>query len=180
MKKILLLTAIITISWSSHAQKGNNQIGIALEVGIPTGDFGDISKLGVGGLVSGAYGIGHAGRITLTSGYMAFSAKDKYVEAFGVDKLKMHIIPIGLGYRHSFKSFFVEPQIGYEVFGAKATLGDISASDSEGAFSFGGGVGFEKNGFEVGGRVQSGSKDGETTTYIGFHVGYNFNLGAFK
>jgi hypothetical protein len=180
MKKLLLLTAIVMVSLLSQAQKGNNQIGIALEVGVPVGDFGDLSKLGVGGLVRGAYGIGTAGHITLTTGYVAFSAKDEYETAVGVDKLNMHIIPIMLGYRHSFNGFFIEPQIGYEIFGAKAEAGGVSASDSEGAFAFGGGIGFEKNGFEVGARVQAGSKDGSTTTYIGFHVGYNFNLGGSK
>jgi hypothetical protein len=178
MKKILLLTAIISLSLLSKAQSGNNQIGIALEVGVPMGDFGDLSKLGVGGLVRGAYGIGTAGHVTLTTGYVAFSAKDEYKDALGADKINMHIIPIMLGYRHNFNGFFVEPQVGYQIFGAKVEVSGLSGSDSEGMFAFGGGLGFEKNGFEIGARIQAGTKNGETDSYIGFHVGYNFSLGG--
>jgi hypothetical protein len=176
VKKLLLLIVTVTSGVLIQAQKGNNQIGVSLEVGVPTGDFGDFSKLGVGGLIRGGYGIGTAGQITFITGYMAFRAKHEYEDALGVDKLKMHVIPIMLGYRHSFSGFYLEPLIGYEIFGAKAELGGISGSDSDGAFAFGGGLGFEKNGFEIGSHVQAGSKDGSTTTYIGFHVGYNFDL----
>ena len=178
MKKLLLLTAIVGVVTLSKAQTGNNQIGIAFEVGIPMGDFGDISKTGFGGLVRGAFGVGTAGHVTLTTGYTSFTAKDEFTTLVGADKINFHIIPILLGYRHNFSGFYVEPQLGYGIYGTKVEIGGSSGSDSEGAFTWGGGLGYEKSGFEAGIRYQAGSKDGSTTSYLGIHVGYNFTLGG--
>jgi len=178
MKRLLLLTAIISVCSLSKAQTGNNQIGIALEVGVPMGDFGDAAKAGFGGLLRGAYGIGTAGHITLTTGYESFRSKSDLEDALGADKITYNIVPILAGYRHNFSGFYIEPQIGYGIYGSKIKGGTFDGSDSEGAFTFGGGLGYEKTGFEIGARIQAASKDGSTTSFIGFHVGYNFTLGG--
>jgi len=178
MKRLLLLTAIVTISVLAKAQTGNNQIGVAFEVGVPLGDFGDGSKAGFGGLLRGAYGIGTAGHITLTTGYLSFRAKSEVEDAFGADKVTSTVVPILAGYRHNFSGFYVEPQIGYGIYGSKIKGGLFDGSDSEGAFSYGGGLGYEKSGLEIGARIQAATKDGSTISFIGFHVGYNFTLGG--
>ena len=174
MKKLLLLTAIVGISLLSKAQKGNNQIGIAFELAIPTGDLGDIAKTGFGGLVRGAYGVGTAGQVTLTTGYTSFGLKDEFLGAG--ESGNLHIIPILVGYRHNFSGFYIEPQLGYGIYGSKFEDASGSFTSSDGAFTYGGGVGYSKSGFEGGIRFQAGSKDGSTTSYFGIHVGYNFSL----
>lgn len=178
MKKSLLLTAIVGLSLFCRAQTGNNQIGVAVELGVPMGDFGDAAKAGFGGLVRGAYGIGTAGHITLTTGYLSFRSKSDLEDALGADKITYSIVPILAGYRHSFSGFFIEPQVGYGIYGSKIKGGLFDGSDSEGAFTYGGGIGFEKSGFEVGARIQAATKNSTTTSFIGFHVGYNFDLGG--
>ncbi len=178
MKKLFLLTAIACISLLAKAQSGNNQIGVAFEVGIPLGDFGDAAKAGFGGLVRGAYGVGTAGHITLTTGYTSFRSKSDLEDALGADKITYSIIPILAGYRHNFSGFYIEPQIGYGIYGSNIKGGLFDGSNSEGAFTYGGGLGYEKSGFEIGARIQAATKNGSTTSYIGFHVGYNFNLGG--
>jgi hypothetical protein len=182
MKKLLLMTAIVSISLLTRAQSGNNQAGIAFELGVPTGDFGDLAKTGFGGLFRAGYGIGSAGQLTFTTGYTSFGIKDEWKDFAGVEDWNLHIIPFLAGYRHNFSGFYVEPQIGYGIYGSKATAGGVSESDSEGAFTYGGGLGYQMKGLEIGARYQAGSKDGETTSYIGFHIGYNFSLsgGAAK
>ena len=168
MKKVLLILACsIALSAIGFAQKGHNQIGLAFEVGIPTGDFGTYSKTGFGGSVRGLYGVGTAGQVTFTTGYTSFKAKS--IDAHST------IIPLLVGYRHNFSGFFVEPQIGYGIYGAKVSGG---SSSSGGAFTWAVGVGYAMNGFEGGVRYQSATKDGSTLSVVGIHVGYNFTLGA--
>src|SRR3984893_3061305 len=168
MKKIMLvLASALVFSAIGFAQKGHNQIGVAFEVGVPTGDFGTYSKTGFGGSVRGLFGIGTAGQITFTTGYTSFKFKD--IDAHS------SIIPLLAGYRHNFSGVFVEPQIGYGIYGAKVSGG---SSSSEGAFTWAIGAGYAKNGFEGGVRYQSATKDGSTLSVVGIHVGYNCTLGA--
>ena len=178
MKKIILTTAIAFMSVVAFSQKGENQIGIGADVGIPTGDFGDGFGVGIGGYLKGLLGVGSAGQMTFTTGYMTFGMKDEFEDALGADKVSSSIIPLLLGYRHNFSGFYAEPQIGYGIYGAKVEIQGSKASDSEGAFTWAVGFGFAKNGFDAGVRYQSGSKDGSSTSLVGIHVGYNFSLGG--
>lgn len=178
MKKLFLAITIVIASLTASAQTGNNQIGVGVDLGLPSSDFGDAAKFGFGGYVKGLYGIGSAGQITLTSGYTTYSAKDELVTAAGVDKIKYGIIPILAGYRHNFDGFYAEPQLGYSIFRSKVTDAGTSASASDGMFTWAVGLGFAKSGFDAGVRYQSGSKDGTTISVVGFHVGYNFSLGG--
>src|SRR5690349_5333715 len=110
MKKILLVMVVSSFALLSHAQRGNNQIGVAFEAGLPTGDFGDAVKTGFGGSAKGLLGVGTAGQVTLTVGYTSFTFKDASDAHFT-------ILPILLGYRHNFSGVYVEPQVGYGSYG---------------------------------------------------------------
>ena len=169
MKKIILVFACIVALSTVKAQKGNNQIGIAAEVGLPMGDFGDSFKTGIGGSVKGLLGVGQAGQITFTTGYTKFKGKDN-----GLFDYSSSIIPLLVGYRHNLSGFYVEPQIGYGIYGAKVE----DESNSDGAFTYALGIGFAASGFDAGVRYQGASKDGSTTSLVGIHVGYNFTLGG--
>jgi hypothetical protein len=178
MKKILLVMVVTTFSLLSHAQSGNNQIGIAFEAGLPTSTFGDGFKTGFGGSVKGMFGIGTAGQVTLTSGYTSFKAKGDM--GSGVD-VTASIIPILVGYRHNLSGFYVEPQVGMGIYGSKISgTGSFDGSSSTSAFTWAAGIGYVVSGFDLGVRYQSASKDGETTSLVGLHVGYNFSLSGSK
>lgn len=178
MRKIFFVTVLAVASFiGANAQSGKNQIGIGPEIGIPTGDFGDAFKLGFGGSVKGLLGVGTAGQVTLTSGYTTFKAKDL---PSGVD-VKASIIPILLGYRHNFTGFYVEPQVGYGIYGSKIDgMGaPFDGSDSEGQFTWAAGVGYAlEQGLDIGARYQSGHKDGGSTGLVGISVRWNFSLGG--
>ncbi|MBL7745324.1 MAG: outer membrane beta-barrel protein [Chitinophagaceae bacterium] len=181
MKRVyVFILGAVLFSASGFAQKGNNQVGVAAELGLPTGDFGDFSKAGIGGSVKGLYGIGKAGQITLTTGILSFRAKSEFEEALEADKITQTVIPILAGYRHNFSGFYAEPQVGYGIYGAKIKGGIFDSKDSEGAFTWAIGVGYVVKGFEVGARYQSGHKDGDSNALIGFRVGYNFSLSGNK
>jgi hypothetical protein len=178
MKKVFLAICIAAISSSAYSQKGNNQIGVGVDLGLPMGDFGDFSSFGVGGYVKGLYGIGTAGQITLTTGYQSYAAKKEIKDALGADKYNLTIIPVLVGYRHNFSGFYVEPQVGYGSYGSKVKISGVSGNASSGAFTYALGLGYAKSGFDGGVRYQAGSKDGSTTSLIGIHIGYNFSLGG--
>ena len=173
MKKLLLLIAVVAISLFSKAQKGNNQIGVAFEVGIPTGDFGNGVKTGFGGLLKAMYGVGTAGQATFTTGYSTFTWKNLAADESG----NSWIIPLMVGYRHNFSGFYVEPGLGYAILGDKYKFQGTSVSSSTGAFAWGAGIGYAMNGFDGGVRYQGLTKNG-TVSIIGIHVGYNFTLGS--
>jgi len=181
MKKLFLAIAIAAISVTSYAQKGTNQIGVGGDVGIPIGDFGDAFKTGFGGYAKGLFGIGEAGQITFTTGYSAFKAKN-----LGSDEsVTASIIPLLLGYRHNFNGFYAEPQVGYNIFGAKAKYLGQSESDSQGGFGYAIGIGYVVSNVDLGVRYQGGkpggdNQDGSYWSFIGIHVGYNFTLGGSK
>ena len=167
MRKIFFASALAIASFiGAQAQSGNNQVGIAFDLGIPTGDLGDAVKTGFGGQVRGLLGVGTAGQVSLTVGYSSFKEKEESGSDF-----KMTILPILAGYRHNFNGIYVEPQVGYGSYGAKATILGSEVSDSEGAFTWAAGIGYAKKNIEIGGRYQSGEKDGSLSQFL-IHVGY--------
>ena len=174
MRKIFFASALAIASFiGAQAQSGNNQVGVAFDLGIPTGDLGDAFKTGFGGQVRGLLGVGTAGQVSLTVGYASFKEK----EETGADA-KLSILPVLAGYRHNFSGFYVEPQVGYGSYAGKATISGTEVKNTEGAFTWAAGVGFAKNGIDVGARYQSASKDDYNYSLVGIHIGYNFTLGG--
>lgn len=173
MKKVLLVICAGIISAVSYAQQGTTKIGVGADIGLPTGDFGDVVNTGIGGYAKGLFGIGTAGQITLTSGYQSFKVKGSTSD----DKASWNIIPILAGYRHNFSGFYVEPQVGYSINNVKVKVAGVSGSDSQGAFTWAAGVGYMINdAFELGARYQSAHKDGSSISLVGLRLGYNFSL----
>jgi len=178
MKKFFaIVLAVVFISATGFAQKGNNRVGVGADVSFPTGDFGEAFNAGVGIYAKGMYGIGTAGQITFTTGFSSFKMEGSSDDF----KMTMRVIPLLAGYRHYFNGFFAEPQLGYGIYGAriKTDIEGLEGSDSEGAFTWALGAGYIFNDqIEVSARYQSGSRDGSSISLFGLRVGYNFSLGS--
>ena len=179
MKKLVLAFSIAAFTLAANAQTGKNQIGVGADLGIPIGDFVDAFKTGFGGYAKGLFGIGQAGQITFTTGYSAFKAKGSTSE----ESITANIIPLMAGYRHNFSGFYAEPQVGYNIFGAKMKSQGESASDSKGGFGWAVGFGYVVSDFDLGVRYQGGkpgdSGEGSSDwSFVGIRVGYNFSLGG--
>lgn len=174
MKKIVL-GILVLISFSQvNAQSGNNGLGVGLDLGLPLGDFGDAAKLGIGGSVKFLYGVGTSGQLTLTSGYTTFKAKDI---PSGYDA-SSSIIPILAGYRHNLGGLYLEPQLGYGIYGSKFSYQNVSESSSDGAFTWAVGAGYAMTpGVDVGVRFQSATKEGEALNLLGIALRYVIGLG---
>ncbi len=174
MKTLLLsFTLLLTAFFNAEAQKGNNQISVAAEVGLPTGDFSDGVKTGFGGSVKGLFGVAKTGHLTFTTGYSEYKAKES-LDGMG---FSIGIIPLLAGYRLSMNGLYVEPQAGYGIYSAKVKYEGDRISSSNGVFTYALGVGYAKNKIDMGVRYQAGTEDGETIGLVGIHVGYNFSLG---
>ena len=171
---LLALTAFFT---NSFAQKGNNQLGGGGDLSIPTGDFANEFKTGFGFYLKGLLGVGKSGQITLTSGFSAFKESGEW-DDFTTTQT---IVPLLIGYRANFNQFFVEPQMGYAMFGNKYVSNDGFSTESIGAFTWAAGAGYVfNNKIEVSARYQSSSREGSSGNLFGLRLGYNFTFKSTK
>jgi len=173
MKSIIVIVALLFIvAISVNAQKGNNQIGIAAQMGLPTGHFESNFKTGYGGSLKGLWGIGKTGQLTFTTGYTSFKSKGDLYHNFGASS----IIPFLAGYRLQKNNFYVEPQVGYGLYILKIKVFGQKMSESDGAFTYAIGIGYAKNGFDLGVRYQGANKGSNDITIVGIRLGYNISF----
>lgn len=173
MKTMTVCLLACLTSFAVFAQQGNNQIGAGLELGLPLGDFGEGSEMGIGGSLKGLYGIGQAGQVGLTLGYISFGMKESTSSASG----SSGIIPIMATYRHHFNGFYLEPQAGLSLHKAKVNIDGMgSVSSSSSAFGYAIGAGYLIGDVDISARYQGASKDGGSMSFIGIRLGYNFSF----
>lgn len=169
MKKLFLLLFIGAISTSLFAQKGKNQASVGAEVGLPTGTVSNSLNMGLGGTAKGLYGIGEAGQVSFTVGFIryGFSSTESDVSA------GMNVIPVMPGYRHYFDKLYAEGQLGVAIVKSSFSYAGYSASASttNASLAIGGGYLYENFDFSL--RYQ-GYGNGFGT--LGVRVAYNFSL----
>jgi hypothetical protein len=175
MKKSLLVLVTIITCFISSAQNGGNHIGIGATLGIPTGDFSEAAKVGFGGYIRTMIGVGTSGEVLFTTGYSGYGVKGLQL---GGASANYYIIPILLGYRHNLNGFYLEPQLGIGMYGARATYMGNSETDSKSAFTWAAGVGYQVNNFDIGFRYQSGKiKDADSPiSIVAINIGFNIPL----
>jgi len=175
MKKIVFsLALLIVVSVAAHAQSGTFKIGIGPEGGIPTGDAGDAVKTGIGGSVKALLGIGNAGQITFTTGYMTFGGKD----LSDGEKASLNVIPFMAGYRQNFGGFYVEPQAGVGMMKVKDSYNGYSETTSATRFTWAAGIGYVISNVDIGVRYQSYESDGGHFGFAGIRLAYNIPIGG--
>ena len=177
-KTFFIVLAGILLSVGAYAQKGDLTFGGGADVSFPSGDFGNYFKPGFGVYGKTMLGVGKAGHVTFTTGYSSFKLRDGLADVTTI----FNQVPVLLGYRHNFNSFFVEPQLGYSFVGVKMTSEeDGSYTEGSGLATWAAGVGYIfNNHVEVSARYQSGSKNGSSVSTFGLRVGYNFSLKPSK
>lgn len=175
MRKVLLAFSIAAISFgSANAQTGKNQFGVGAELGIGTTSG---SKLAYGGSLKYLHGVGEAGQVTLTAGYMISSSTEDFMGS--EVKATNSTIPILVGYRHNFTGLYVEPQVGYIMSNVKNKVDgeEVSKYDFNGfGYAIGAGYAMEQ-GLDLGVRFQNVAKTGANGLIV-FRIGYNFSLGG--
>lgn len=169
MKKLFLLLFIGAISTSLFAQKGLNQASIGAEIGLPTGSVSNALNLGFGGTAKGLYGIGEAGQLGLTLGYIryGFDGSESGMNA------GMSVIPIMPGYRHHFDQLYAEGQVGLAIVKSSFSYSGYSSSASTTNTSVAIGGGYLYDNFDFSLRYQSYGTGFGT---LGLRVAYNFSI----
>ncbi|RYY37935.1 MAG: hypothetical protein EOP46_00845 [Sphingobacteriaceae bacterium] len=175
MKSHFYLLAILMFifSLSAEAQKGNNQLQIAGQVAIPTGELGDLAKTGFGASAKGLFGFGVTRQqITVELGYNYFAVQDKYLPT-GVDA-QYRSIPLYTGYRYMLGDFYLESQAGVAINTIYASNAFQLESDTKAYFAWAAGVGYSLKSFDFSVRYQSSDvqKESSDITFVGFRVGY--------
>ncbi len=171
MKKLLLLTAVAGLFAFSNVKAQDKamsgpKLGVGVEFGFPMGDFGDVSKFGVGGSLTYQHPIANKLNLTGNAGYLSFKAKDEFGGGTA------GFIPVKAGLRYFLaENIFVGGELG-AVFGTEDGAGT--------AFAYSPGVGVEfpvadKSTIELGGRYEGWSNDG-TSSFIGLRLAWNFGL----
>ncbi|HLW20194.1 MAG TPA: hypothetical protein VKX33_07725, partial [Cyclobacteriaceae bacterium] len=144
MKKLFLLLFVGAISTSLFAQKGLNQASIGAEIGLPTGTVSNSLNIGLGGTAKGLYGVGEAGQVSFTLGFIRYG-----FEGAGTDvSAGMNVIPIMPGYRHHFDNLYAEGQVGLAIVKSSFNYGGYSASASTTNASIGIGGGYLYENFD--------------------------------
>ena len=158
MKKVLVLCVVaLFMIGLTNAQTSKLKIGVGAYIGLPMGNFGDVTSLGFGGVAQGEYDLAPQIVGTLTTGYLVFSGKT----VSGFDMGKWSIIPILVGGKYFFTPmFYGTVQIGLNMVSytnkhvytgfnpvtGQITYGDATVSSSEFGFNFG--VGYEMKPFD--------------------------------
>lgn len=178
MKKVFLLTAIAGLfAFSSvkaqDAAMSGPKLGIGADFAFPMGDFGDVSKFGVGGSLLYQHPIANKLNLTGSAGYLSFSYKDIALPGGGTLKQDaLGFIPVKAGLRYFLaENFFVNGELG-AAFGTADGVGT--------AFAYSPGIGVEfpvadKSTLELSGRYEGWSNNG-TLSFIGLRAAWNFGL----
>ncbi|MBT0810493.1 hypothetical protein KIH41_04295 [Litoribacter ruber] len=146
MKKLLATAFFFVLSLSLYAQKDNNSLNAGLEVGLPVGIQSSWMSVGIGATAKGLYGVGEAGQVSATLGFIRHGYQGSSTVNGGVS-----MIPIMGGYRHHFESFYGEAQLGLAIVNSAFRVEGFGASGStlNGSVAIGGGFLYEDFDFSV-------------------------------
>lgn len=181
MKKQIIFIAMLAFAFifsqNTQAQQGEFKINPGLELGIPMGDFSDLSSFGFGVTAKALYNVSEDGQVEFTLGYISFPGK-KIGDGI---KFNTSVIPIMAGYRHNFDGIYGEIQLGLASVNQKAKVsvpgyGSVSGSDSTTEFSWAIGAGYMFEDFDISLRYQAIQASGGSLGWIGLRFGYNFDI----
>ena len=166
------LIVALCLSSLVNAQKGKNQVNMAVEAAVPV--FQNVG--GIGGFIKGMYGIGRSAQLSLMIGVAGFKEKNSIDHS----TTNTRLIPVLAGYKQSLHKFYLEPQAGYGELAGKITTDDF-ARPSVGAFFWALGGGYDHKRINAGIRFQqahgsestsAGIWQGKDFHYTGIYFGY--------
>jgi hypothetical protein len=170
---IVAISAFISSASFGQSSVGRPSISIGAEIGVPAGDLNASRKIGVGGTAKAAFPVANDLDLTLQAGYISFSGDETTVGNTTIKGPALNFIPIKAGVRYRFVpgGFYLEPQLGY------TSLSTPGESSSTGGFTYAANAGymFGKN-WDVSARYEAVSRKNQNLPFVGFRLGYSFNL----
>ena len=158
---------------------GYGQIQVLKMVGKNGKDY----KIGYGAFLKFSVPVSEAAYASVEAGVNFAQEKDD-------PELGMAVIPLKLGYRYTVNGsgtgFYVEPQVGYNLYGVRSRYDDETYQNVDEKFhgivsAFGIGYLFEpgnKIQFDLGAYYESIFHNGTTTSYVGLRLTHNFSFGG--
>jgi hypothetical protein len=169
MKKILLIIVFAVSFCAANAQKnpGVVQFGAGINLGLPVGNFADISSVGIGVEVQGEYPFSNTASGIASVGYTNFFGKTVDIPGYGSVKYdNVGLIPILLGVRvYPSPLFFIGGKIGYGVF---------TGGGSSGGFDYNPQIGYNGPTVQVALGYNGVAVSGGSLGHIGLSAVYKF------
>ncbi|HEY1214279.1 MAG TPA: hypothetical protein VGE93_11660 [Bryobacteraceae bacterium] len=184
MKKLLLSIAVLcTTAIVSKAQMaaGDFHFGAGIHLGLPIGDFHNVSSFGIGGELQGEYAFTENVTGVATTGYTYFAGKS--IDLGGGDSYKANYghIPVLVGARYyATEQVFFGAQIGYGHYSVSISSnvqGFTGASGGSGGFEYRPQVGYNANPVQFILSYDGTSVSGGTFSQIGLYAIYTFGGG---
>lgn len=179
MKKILLAFAVLfasVITTKAQMAAGDFKFGAGIHLGLPIGDFHNVSSFGIGGELQGEYAFSENLTGVATSGYTYFVGKD----LGGGYKINSGHIPVIVGARYyPSEQFFFGAQIGYGhySYSVSGSNGYGGPSGGSGGFEYRPQVGYNANPIQFILSYDGTSVSGSTNSQIGLSAIYTFGGG---
>lgn len=183
MKKLLfVLTFICAIVITSNAQMktGDFKFGAGVHLGLPIGDFHDVTSFGLGAELQGEYAFTDNVTGVATSGYSYFFGKSFDDGNGGTIKFNYGHIPVIVGARfYPSEQFFVGAQIGYGHYSVSVSgnNGYGGGTGGSGGFEYRPQVGYNADPIQLILSYDATSVSGATFSQIGLSAIYNFGGG---
>jgi len=171
---VALLICLVVVPLVSFAQGepgwNKHSLGVNFELNTPVGDFANIAGIGYGGNARYQFGVDPRGVFTATAGYLVWSKKDLTQNS----SIQPKAFNIFLGGKYYFTSGFYGSLEGGLYFMSYTKTGTVVGFEGNSTrFMLPIGVGFQKNGFEIGVRYMLFDTN---FNCFSFTLGYNFPL----
>lgn len=133
LKYIAVFCILVFSHFFAGAQQRDAAISVDAELSAPATNI----QPGLGFSIKGSIGISRSGHLTLSPGIWFAGGRNTPTAEH------TRLVPVLLGYRHSFKAFFIEPSIGIGEMGGHVSLGSDRANISVAAFFAAAQVGYQ-------------------------------------
>ncbi|WP_037440606.1 outer membrane beta-barrel protein, partial [Pedobacter antarcticus] len=165
MKKIFLLTALAGMfAWSTASAQVRDpamsgaKLGIGADFAFPTGNTGDVYKLGYGGSLEFQTPIADRLNFTASAGYLTFTGKEYGFGGITIKARDFSAVPVKVGIKYFLaENFYAGGQVG-------ASFGTSDGAGTAFAYTPGIGVEFpvaDKGSIDLGARYEGWSAKNE-------------------
>ncbi|MCX3265528.1 hypothetical protein [Pedobacter agri] len=162
-KIIATSAAVVALFFSTNVNAQSKNLGIGLNVGIPTSDA---YSLAIGGDLRYQFNVDKQLSIPVTAGYTSFSVKDEFGGgSFGY-------IPAKVGAKYFFN------ESGSGIYGlAELGAGFGTNKGSGTSFVYSPAIGYAwDSGLDLGVKYEGLAQNGTSTGYVGLRLAYGFSL----
>ncbi|MDQ1138992.1 hypothetical protein [Pedobacter agri] len=162
-KIIATSAAVVALFFSTNVNAQSKNLGIGLNVGIPTSDAYSVA---IGGDLRYQFNVDKQLSIPVTAGYTSFSVKDEFGGgSFGY-------IPAKVGAKYFFN------ESGSGIYGlAELGAGFGTNKGSGTSFVYSPAIGYAwDSGLDLGVKYEGLAQNGTSTGYVGLRLAYGFSL----